>query len=101
MLAKPNQRRGSVILLFFLFAFCAKAQKTISGTVSTTTNQPIYGASVLVKGAKSGTTTDAQGRYTITVPSDQSILVVTYVGYGSREIPVAGKRTFEIALPES
>jgi TonB-dependent starch-binding outer membrane protein SusC len=101
MLAKPNQLRGSIILLFFLFAFCARAQKTISGTVSTATNQPIYGASVLVKGSKSGTTTDAQGRYTITVPNDQSVLVITYVGYGSREIPVTGKSTLDVALTEN
>ena len=101
MLAKPTQLRGAATLLLFLFAFWAKAQKTVTGVITNQTNQPIYGASVVVKGSKSGTTTDAQGRYTISVPNDQSILVVTYVGYGSREVPIAGKSTLDVALTES
>ncbi|WP_121355166.1 SusC/RagA family TonB-linked outer membrane protein [Flavisolibacter nicotianae] len=101
MLAKQNQLRGVASLLLFLLAFWANAQKTVSGTVTTAANLPIAGASVLVKGTKNGTTTDLQGRYTISVPSDQSILVVSFIGYSSREIALAGKSSVDISLSEN
>lgn len=101
MLAKQNQLRGVASLLLFLLAFWANAQKTVSGTVTTAANLPIVGASVLVKGTKNGTTTDGQGRYTISIPNDQSILVVSFVGYTSREMAVAGKNSVDISLSEN
>jgi TonB-linked SusC/RagA family outer membrane protein len=101
MLAKVIQIRGGILLLFLSLAIWANAQKTISGTVMTAANQPIAGASVLLKGSKKGTTTDQQGHYTINVPNDQSVLLVSSVGYVSQEIPIGGKNTVDVTLTEN
>src|SRR5690606_41054976 len=53
---------------------------------------PLPGASILIKGTTIGTTTDADGRYTIDVPSGDAVLVFSFIGYVSQEIPVGQDR---------
>ena len=63
--------------------------RTVNGRIiDQTTNQPIQGANVSVKGTTTTVITGADGRYSITVPSNNSVLVFSYVGYGTQEIPV-------------
>ena len=91
--------------LFFLalMAICsqtAMAQGKVSGVVVDASGEPVIGASVVVKGTSNGTITDFNGHFTIqSVPSGGS-LVVSYVGYSSQTVPVAGKNTFNITLQE-
>ena len=91
--------------LFFLalMAICsqaAMAQEKVSGVVVDASGEPVIGASVVVKGTSNGTITDFNGHFTIqSVPSGGS-LVVSYVGYSSQTVPVAGKNTFNITLQE-
>ncbi len=61
-------------------------------------NEPVSGASVVVKGSNTGTTTNDEGRFTISVPNDQSILTVSYVGSDAKEVAVKGQANLEIAL---
>ncbi|MEO6721209.1 MAG: TonB-dependent receptor [Ferruginibacter sp.] len=61
----------------------------------------LNGASISVKGSTNATTTDANGNYSITVPGDNSILVVSFVGYVTQEVPVNGKSTVDVALASS
>lgn len=70
---------------------------TIRGKVSNESGAPMANVSVQVKGGTRGTTTDADGNYTITV-SDLSILVFSYVGYDNTELPVTGKTTIDVSL---
>lgn len=61
-------------------------QITVKGTISDQkTGDPIPGASVAIKGTTSATVTDLNGVYEITVPSEDAILVFSFVGYASRK----------------
>ncbi|MDR1937738.1 MAG: TonB-dependent receptor [Tannerellaceae bacterium] len=73
--------------------------KTITGTVLDTGNVPIIGANVIEKGTTNGNITDADGHFTLTV-RDGAILVVSYIGYTSREVAVGNQQTITIQLSE-
>src|SRR5438874_101312 len=60
----------------------------------------LRGVSVAVKGSRTGTTTDVGGNYAISVP-DNAILVFSYVGYESKEVPVAGQAVINVTLAQS
>ncbi|HEY4107986.1 TonB-dependent receptor [Puia sp.] len=70
----------------------------IGGRVVNSTGQPLEGVSVVVKGTNIGTTTNANGEFSLNVPDPQSTLVVSYIGYQGQEIPVADKTYLPIAL---
>jgi len=74
--------------------------KTITGKVTDIKGEPLLGVTVYVKGTTNGTVTDINGAYSITVPSESSILVFSYVGFLSEEVPVAGKSNVAITLIE-
>ena len=76
--------------------------KTVTGKVSDEKGGPIAGASVLAKGTSIGTSTDATGSFSLSVPGGTNILVITYVGYASQEVSVASTSEVSITLqPES
>lgn len=64
-------------------------QQVVTGTVEDSEG-PIIGASVMVKGTQTGTITDINGHFSINAPKG-SILVISYIGYSSQEVPVTGK----------
>ena len=84
--------------LFFLFlAFTCLLQamngqqRTVNGNVkSSVDGQPVIGATVIVKGTTIGTTTDLNGNFTISIPGETSVLVVSYIGMKKIEVPVSG-----------
>jgi TonB-dependent starch-binding outer membrane protein SusC len=69
-----------------------QADRRITGIVKDADGQVLPGVSVLLKGTKQGTSTDGNGRFSLNVPDDESILVFSYVGYLSMET-IVGKRT--------
>jgi TonB-linked SusC/RagA family outer membrane protein len=75
----------------------ALADIHVAGKVTSSTGDPIAGASVAVKGAAGGVATDAQGNFSITVP-DNSTLVISSVGFVSLEIPVNKRTSINITL---
>lgn len=86
-------------LLLSLLTIAAYAQKNISGTVKDATGTPIPAVSVLVKGTKTGVSTDAAGRYALSAP-EGSVLVFTYIGYKSQEATVGAATSINIVLQE-
>jgi TonB-linked SusC/RagA family outer membrane protein len=72
----------------------------IKGKVTTTGGKPLGGVSVTVKSTKKGTTTDENGDFSISVHRGD-ILVISYVGYDSREVTIGDQAALEIALTES
>ncbi|MCW3107069.1 MAG: TonB-dependent receptor SusC, partial [Segetibacter sp.] len=73
--------------------------QTINGTVRDAGNgQPLGGATINIKGGSQSTATDAKGAFTIVVPDNSSILVVSYIGYATQEVPVRTSGHIEIAL---
>lgn len=73
----------------------------ISGKITDqATNETLIGVSVKVKDSNVGTVTDANGNYTLTAP-DNGILVISYIGYNTLEVPVSGKHVINIKLQAS
>jgi TonB-linked SusC/RagA family outer membrane protein len=70
----------------------------VSGNVTDTSGEPIIGASILIKGTTNGTITDIDGNYALTNITDQSILVFSYVGMTTQEIPVGARTTINVVL---
>lgn len=75
--------------------------RNITGTVSTSTGAPLEGASITIKGTSQSARTDEKGSFSITVPSGDAILVVSYVGYITREIPAELNSSNNIRLNEN
>ncbi len=103
MLAKLTACRWWLIGVLLLHVSVGYAQeKTVTGTVTSgTKNDPVFGATVAVKGTTRATTTNDQGKFTIAVPNNNSVLLITFVGYNSVEISVADKTTLDINLSEN
>ena len=75
-------------------------EKTISGTVSDVSGLPLPGASVLVKGTATGTSTDFDGKYSIKVDQGAT-LVFSFVGYTSQEILVGASSSINVTMQDS
>ncbi len=80
-------------------ALALAQNKRISGTVKGVDGKPIAGATVLVEGTSIGTTTNAEGRFSVQAPADGT-LVVSFIGYASKSVNIAGKTRLDIALKE-
>jgi len=75
------------------------AQNTVKGTIVDESGLGVPGASVLEKGTSKGTVTDIEGAYSISV-GDNAVLLISYVGYETQEIPVDGRSTIDVTLKE-
>jgi TonB-dependent starch-binding outer membrane protein SusC len=100
---KPQKGKTSMLLKWALLLFLICGQKafsqTITGTVKTKNNESIPGASILIKGSTKGTTANAEGAFTISAQSNQT-LVVSSIGYKSKEVVAGNKNTLTIVLDE-
>lgn len=86
-------RKLKLLLLgaFLLSGQIAWSQKTITGNVTDSKDgNPLAGVSVLVKGASSGTVTNMDGNFTLTIPEKASTLIFSYLGYTSKEVAITG-----------
>src|SRR5690625_4231647 len=71
---------------------------SVSGTVTDQEGEPLIGVNIQVKGSNKGTSTDFDGEFTLEDIDENAILVISYVGYQTQEIPVAGKSRLEIVM---
>lgn len=74
--------------------------RTVTGTVVDELGEPVIGANILIKGTTTGTITDLDGNFSISGVTDQSVLVVSYIGYATQEISAQGQTKFSIAISE-
>lgn len=74
------------------------AQNTVSGTIVDENDQPLPGATVMVKGTSQGTTASFDGEFEITLPSGNNTLVISYIGYLSQEINITNQTSISIKL---
>lgn len=78
------------------------AEITISGrVVDASTNEPLAGCTVLLKGTQKGTTTDGKGEYRIAVPDANAVLVFGFIGFESQEVTVGSRTTLNVSLKSS
>lgn len=87
----------TLALLLMLASVAVAQDRTVTGTVSDETGQGMPGVNVLVKGTTNGTVTDVEGRYSLSVPSN-STLVITFVGYRTTEVAVGERTNIDVAL---
>src|SRR5699024_8416310 len=71
---------------------------TVSGTITDDTGEPLIGVNIQVKGSNKGTSTDFDGEFTLEDIDENAILIISYVGYQTQEIPVAGKSNLDIVM---
>ena len=84
-------------IAFFLFSINVMAQQEVLGNVSDKDGLPLPGATVVIKGTSSGTSTDFDGNFGIEVKSGET-LVVSYVGYTTKEIIIGDYTSLSIIL---
>ena len=94
-----------VFLMCFitLFAFAGQImgqQKTITGRVVDALNEGMPGVNVQVKGTTSGTITNIDGDFSISVPNTKSVLVFTFIGYVKQEVAVGNQTKLNIQMKD-
>lgn len=78
-----------LFLLFVMFvSFQLQAQRTIQGIVSDSAKEAIIGASIIIKGTATGVATDENGKFTLKLSKNDSVLIIKYVGFNDQEITV-------------
>jgi TonB-dependent starch-binding outer membrane protein SusC len=85
------------ILLFLSLSTYAQ-EKKVSGRVTDENNNPLNGATVIVKGAKTGTNTNEAGSFSIMVPEGNSVLIISFLGYASQEVAVGKLSAVSVSL---
>ncbi|HYG38335.1 MAG TPA: TonB-dependent receptor [Cytophagales bacterium] len=79
------------ISILFIISFFTYAERSVEGKVlDAQTKEPLIGATISVPGKAIGTTTDLNGRFTLTIPSDADSLAISYVGFATKTVKVNG-----------
>ncbi|WEK36659.1 MAG: SusC/RagA family TonB-linked outer membrane protein [Candidatus Pseudobacter hemicellulosilyticus] len=86
-------------LLFLLFPFCLLGQtRQVSGRVTDQKGNPVSNATILVKGTNNGVSADDVGRFSITVSGPRVILLISAIGFSSKELNVDERTSYEVSL---
>jgi TonB-linked SusC/RagA family outer membrane protein len=94
-----NVVRLTLVCLFLALASVASAQQTIKGTIKDATGETIIGATVQEEGSSTGTVTDLDGNFSLTVSGNKP-LVISYVGMKTQRLNVKGKSVLNITLED-
>ena len=99
---RPGLKLSCCFIAFALLQLSATAQSNvkISGKVKSALGEPLSGVSINVKNASNGTTTDANGDFSLTAP-DNAVLEISYVGFKKQELSVSGQTQLQINLEAS
>jgi TonB-dependent starch-binding outer membrane protein SusC len=96
---KILQHRFFAMLLLQLIYFGVAAQsRSVTGTITSVTGQPLEGATVTVKGTADATTTDASGNFRLNVPATSKKLIISYIGYSTQEVDVPSSGAVSVKL---
>ncbi|MEJ1241504.1 TonB-dependent receptor [Chryseolinea sp. T2] len=87
----------TLAVLLMLASVAVAQDRTVTGTVSDETGAGMPGVNVLVKGTTNGTVTDVEGKYSLSAPSNAT-LVITFVGYKTTEIAAGDRTKIDVAL---
>jgi TonB-linked SusC/RagA family outer membrane protein len=79
-----------IVALFFLNVNVYAQQSTVTGTVTDSDGETLIGVAIIVKGTTIGTTTDVNGKYTISVPSGSNALTAKYIGMKEKAVAISG-----------
>jgi len=93
-----------ILLLPFLLLLCyvvSAQQKTVTGTVTDADGKPVPGATISIKGTSNGKTTDSAGNFSMVVPSNQSVIKISSVGYTYQEMTVGARTALSVQLAKN
>jgi TonB-linked SusC/RagA family outer membrane protein len=86
-------------LLFWILATTAWAQqRTVTGTVTEDNGSALPGVSVVVKGTTTGIITDAQGKYTLNIDTEDAVLTFSFIGYITQDVPVQARSIVDVQM---
>lgn len=86
---------------FSLLAMSSFAQINVNGTVKSDQGELLPGVSIIVKGTNTGIVTNIDGKYSLSVPNAQSVLVFSFVGMQTQEVTLDGRTTVDVVLQTS
>lgn len=92
-------KKLTLLLFALVYSSFIFSQTKITGTIKDANNQALPGANIIEKGTTNGTNSDLNGAFNLTV-SENAILVISFAGFDTQEIPVNGKTNFAITLQE-
>lgn len=93
--------KGALFLVFCLFSFSMFAQnRTVRGTVTDASGEPLIGVTVQVQGTSSGTVTDLDGKFELENVPANAVLDFSYVGMQPQSVAVNGRSTIDITMRE-
>lgn len=75
-----------------------QTQRRITGTIKDELGDPLIGATVQVVGTTTGALTDTDGKFAIDVPNENAMLMISFVGYITQQVAVAGKTSIDVVL---
>jgi TonB-linked SusC/RagA family outer membrane protein len=101
MLAKLTLHRWALVFLIIVSPLLTFAQRTITGTVTTSNNEPAAGATVTVTGTNVGTQTAPTGTFSITIPQGRNSLTISYVGFEIQTVTVGNQASVTVLLQPS
>ncbi len=78
-----------------------RVQQSVSGTVQDQNGAPLPGANVVEMGTTNGVTADFDGNFTLQVADENAVLIVSYIGFATKEVPTNGQTTVSVTLEES
>ncbi|MBI1780580.1 MAG: TonB-dependent receptor [Sphingobacteriales bacterium] len=82
-------KKHFLMLLLFIAPLAAMAQLSVSGTVTDASNNPLSGVSVKIRNSNAGTSTDAEGKFSINIPGNRAVLEFSYVGFTTQSVTIA------------
>jgi TonB-linked SusC/RagA family outer membrane protein len=83
-----------------LVPVAGQQQLTVTGSITDENSDPLPGVNVRVKGTTSGAVSNADGRFSISVPGEDAVLSFSFVGYATQEITVGSQRTLDVNMVE-
>ncbi|MBQ9202366.1 MAG: TonB-dependent receptor [Bacteroidales bacterium] len=95
-----QKRRFLLVVMLCALGLTGFAQRTVTGTVRNASGESMIGVSVVIDGTSRGTTTDANGRYSIREVPDNAVLKFTYIGYIQQNVAVGNQNVINVVMQE-
>lgn len=93
-----------MIYLMFLLLLSLQGmaqERNVTGTVTDKSGNPLPGVTIMEKGTTSGTVTDPEGKFAMTLRGSSGVLVFSFIGFNSKEVEIAGRSTLNVTLEDN
>lgn len=94
------KKKWVLIAVLLMICVCTQAQTIVTGTVTDQNGETVPGVNVTVKGTTTGIITDANGKYSLTVPKADNVLVFSFIGFKTQEITAGNRTVIDVRMVE-